>query len=178
MFCEDASTESHNNSGLLLDKTQIDIISSSLRSQMTDKLLAYKDSYKQSFPIQESTEKLLQVPTLDDLTEKLLIQKHGRLATFGTSQSLFFQPYKSIEKIAFQGQVAARMGIISLCYSQQAMGLLLKNLKSESPNLDEGIQNVRDLFAMSTKSLDQLSRTGAFFHLLRRKATGSRYWST
>ena len=171
MFGEDASTESHNNSGLLLDKTQIDIISSSLRSQMPDKLSAYKDSYKQSFPIQESTEKLLQVPSLDYLTERLLIKKHGRRATFGTSQSLFSQPYKSIEKIAFQGQVAARMGIISLCYSQQAMGLLLKNLKSESPNLDEAIQNVRDLFAMSTKSLDQLSRTGAFFHLVRRKAT-------
>ena len=63
------------------------------------------------------------------------------------------------------------MGIISLCYSQQAMGLLLKNLKSESPNLDEAIQNVRDLFAMSTKSLDQLSRTGAFLYFVRRKAT-------
>ena len=63
------------------------------------------------------------------------------------------------------------MGIISLCYSLQAMALLLKNLKSESPNLDESVQNVRDLFAMSTKSLDQLSRTGAFFHLVRRKAT-------
>ena len=171
MFGEDALTESHNNSGLLLDKTQIDIISSSLRSQMPDKLSAYKDSYKQSFPIQESTKKLLQVPNLDDLTERLLIKKHGHLATFGASQSLFSQPYKSIERIAFQGQVAARMGIISLCYSQQAMGLLLKNLKSESPNLDEAIQNDRDLFAMSTKSLAQLFRTGAFFHLVRRKAT-------
>ena len=111
------------------------------------------------------------MPSLDNLTEKLMIKKHGRRAIFGTSQSLFSQPCKSIEKIAFQGQVAARMGIISLCYSQQAMGLLLKNLKSESPNLDEAIQNVRDLFAMSTKSLDQLSRTGTFFQLVRRKVT-------
>ena len=37
MFGEDASTESHNNSGLFIDKTLIDIISSSLRSKMTDK---------------------------------------------------------------------------------------------------------------------------------------------
>ena len=103
------------------------------------------------------------MPSLDDLTERLWIKKHGRRATFGTSQSLFSQPYKSIEKIAFQGQVAARMGIISLCSSQQATGLLLKNLKRASPNLDEAIQNVRDLVAMSTKSLEQLSRTGAFF---------------
>lgn len=51
------------------------------------------------------------------------------------------------------------------------MGNLLNNLKSSSPNLDEAVQNVRDIFAMSTKSLDQMSRTGAFLHLNRRKAT-------
>ena len=30
---------------------------------------------------------------------------------------------------------------------------------------------MRDIFAMSTKSLDQVARTGAFHHLIRRKAT-------
>ena len=46
MFGEDALTDSHNNySGLLLDKTQIDIISSSLRSQMPDTVnLLYNDT--------------------------------------------------------------------------------------------------------------------------------------
>ena len=108
---------------------------------------------------------------MEDLTERLLIKKHGRRAAFGSSQSLFTQPFKSVEKIAYQGQVAARMGIISVCYTQQALGCLLNNLSGKSPNLDEAVQNVRDIFAMSTKSLDQMSRTGAFHYLIRRKAT-------
>ncbi|MCG7878005.1 MAG: hypothetical protein N0C90_16985, partial [Candidatus Thiodiazotropha endolucinida] len=167
MFGEDAIADSKSSKGLALDKSQIDTISETLRCQAPDKLSAYKDSFKQSFPVQDCSEKLLQVPSLDELTERLLIKKHGRRAAFGSSQSLFSQPYKSIEKIAFQGQVASRMGIVSVCYAQQALGLLLRNLQSTELNVDEAIQNVRDLFAISTKSLDQLSRTGAFFHLIR-----------
>lgn len=64
----------------------------------------------------------------------------------------------------------SRIGIISVCYGQQALGLLLKNLKSSSPNLDELILNVRHLFAMSTKLLDQFARSGAVHHLVHRKA--------
>ena len=48
-----------------------------------------------------------------------------------------------MEKVAYQGQVAARMGIISMCYVQQALRSLLQNLKSNSPNIDEAVQNVR-----------------------------------
>lgn len=44
------------------------------------------------------------------------------------------------------------MGIISVCYTQQALGRLLNNWSGKSPNLDEAVQNVRDIFAMSTKS--------------------------
>lgn len=172
MFGDDAQANSSNSkNGLCLDKAQIDTINLSWRCKVPDKISAYKETCKQSFPVSDSTETVLKVPSLDDLSERLLIRKHGRKAAFGSTQSLFSQPYKSIEKIAFQGQVAARMGIISICYTQQALGSLLNNLKSTSPNLDEAIQNVRDIFAMSTKSLDQMSRTGAFHHLNRRKAT-------
>ena len=99
---------------------------------------------------------------MDDLTERLLIKKHGRRAAFNSSQSLYTQPFKSLEKIAYQGQVASCMGIIPVCYTQLALGRLLNNLRGKSPNLDEAVQNVRDIFTMSTKSLDQMSRTGAF----------------
>ena len=171
MFGDDAQTDSSDSkSGLCLDKAQIGIINLSWRCQAPDKISAYKESSKQSFPVSDSTEKVLKVPSLDDLSERLLIKKHGRKAAFGSSQCLYSQPYKSIERIAYQGQVAARMGIISICYTQQALGKLLNNLKSSSPNLDEAVQNVRDIFAMTTKSLDQMSRTGAFHHLNRRKA--------
>ncbi|XP_071123854.1 uncharacterized protein [Mytilus edulis] len=63
------------------------------------------------------------------------------------------------------------MGLITTCYLQQASGNLLDNLTSDSPNLDSAIQNVKDIFALSTKSLDQTARTGAFHHMIRRRAT-------
>ena len=166
MFGEDAQIANQNNRGLTLDNAQVEIINTSWRSQAPDKMAAYKDSYRQSFPIHESAEAL---PSLDELTERLLIKKHGHRTAYGSSQSLFSQPFKSIEKIVYQRQVASWMGLISDCYSQQALGLLLKNLKSESPNLDKAVQNVRDLFAISTKTLDQFARAEAFMHLMRRK---------
>lgn len=173
MFGDDAEADSKSSKGLSLDKTQMDIIKSSWRCQAPDKLSAFRDAYKHAFPIQSGTdtEKLLQVPSLDELSERLLIKKHGRRAAFGSTQTLFSQPFKSMEKIAYQGQVAARMGIISMCYAQQALGSLLQNLKGNTPNIDEAVQNVRDIFAISTKALDQFCRTGAFHHLVRRKAT-------
>ena len=66
--------------------------------------------------------------------------------------------------------MAARMGIITSCYTQQALGVLLDNLTSNEPNIDRAIQHVRDIFAMTTKTLDQVARTGALHHLCRRKA--------
>ena len=172
IFGDDAQINSSNSkSGLCLDEAQIDTIKLSWGCKAPDKMSAYKESCKQSFPVSDSTESVLSVPSLDDLSERRLIRRHGRKAAFGSNQSLYSQSYKSIEKIGYQGQVAARMGIISICYTQQALGSLLNNLKSSSPNLDEAVQNVRDIFAMSTKSLDQMARTGAFHHLIRRKAT-------
>ena len=81
--------------------------------------------------------------SLDELSERLLIKKYGRRAAFGSSQTLFNQPFKYMEKVAYQGQVAARMGIISMCYAQQALGSLLQNLKSDSPNIDVGTECMR-----------------------------------
>ena len=172
MFGEDAQANSSNqNIGLRLDKAHIDVLNSFWRCQAPEKLTAYRDSYKPTFHVHESSVKMPQVPSLHELSERLLIKKHGRSADFSNSQALFTQPFKSIEKIAFQGQLAARMGIISLCYAQQALSLLLTDLKNDSPNLDQAVQNVRDIYAISTKSLDQMCRSGAFHQLIRRKAT-------
>ena len=114
---------------------------------------------------------MLKVPSLDDLSERLLIKIYGRKAAFSNTLSLISQSFKSLERISYQGQVASRLSIISICYTHQTLCSLLNNLKSSSPNLDEAIQNVRDIFVTSTKSLDQMSRTGAFHHLSRRKVT-------
>ncbi|VDH94104.1 Hypothetical predicted protein [Mytilus galloprovincialis] len=63
------------------------------------------------------------------------------------------------------------MGIITTAYTQQAFGNLFNTLSENEVNLDKSIQLVRDIFAMSTKSLGQVARAGAFHHLIRRKAT-------
>ena len=53
-------------------------------------LSVYKDSYKPSFPIQESTEKLLKVPCLDDLMERLLIKKNVVVVQLLVLYKVFF----------------------------------------------------------------------------------------
>ena len=55
-------------------------------------------------------------------------------------------------------------------YMQQALRVLLEELKEDNPNLDLATQTTRDIFAMSTKTLDKLGRTGAYDHVIRRKA--------
>lgn len=87
-------------------------------------------------------------------------------------KQLFTQPLKQIEKLAFQGKVAARMGIISVLYLQNALASLSSSIKSDNTNPDI-LQSVNDIFAISMKSLDQFGRTGAFNHMIRRKAAAS-----
>ena len=103
--------------------------------------------------------------------ETFLIKRHSTRAVFKRNRSLYTQHLKEIERLAFQGQTAARMGIIISLYSQQALALLLQELGSEKPNIDKTIQTVRDVFATSTKILDQFGRSGAFDHLIWRKST-------
>ncbi|VDI08037.1 Hypothetical predicted protein [Mytilus galloprovincialis] len=74
-----------------------------------------------------------------------------------------------IEKIAYRGQQAAYMGIVMHMYMQQGLGALMQTLQSDNVDSDKAIQQVRDVFAMSTKSLDQVGRTGTFHHIVRRQ---------
>ena len=50
---------------------------------------------------------------------------------------------------------------------------LLHNLKQIDSNMDSAVQNVKDLFEISTRTLDQLGRTGAFHHIICHKAAAS-----
>ncbi|VDI69725.1 Hypothetical predicted protein [Mytilus galloprovincialis] len=74
-----------------------------------------------------------------------------------------------LERIAYRGQQASFMGIVICMYMQQSLGNLLELLTDETPNIDKAIQQVRDIFAMSTKELDQAGRAGAFHHIIRRQ---------
>ncbi|CAC5379703.1 unnamed protein product [Mytilus coruscus] len=64
------------------------------------------------------------------------------------------------------------MGIISVLYMQQTLGTLLERVENENV-CDETCQMVKDLYAISTKSLDQVGRTGAFNHIIHRKAVAT-----
>jgi hypothetical protein len=74
-----------------------------------------------------------------------------------------------IENIAYRGQQAAHMDISMHMYMQQGLAALIQTLQSDDVNTDRAIQQVRDIFAISTKSLDQFGRTGAFHHIIRRQ---------
>ena len=50
------------------------------------------------------------------------------------------------------------------------MGSLLNTLENDEYEKESTCQTIKDIFAMSTKTLDQAGRTGALFHLVRRKA--------
>ena len=169
LFC--TQTAQSAKDGIKLDQSQIDVLSKSWRSDNPEKVSCYKEEYKHTFPVSQESENFLLVPGLDDLVEPMLQKRHGKLfKPWGKGKQLCSQPLKAIESLAFQGQLAARMNIVSVAYLQQGLGSLLEGLQENNPNIDRAVQTVRDLFAISNKALDQAGRTGAYQHMIRRKA--------
>lgn len=106
---------------------------------------------------------------MDDILEPMLRKKHGSKANkgWGKNRNLVTQPLKGIETLAYQGQIAAGMGIIAIANMQQALGTLLNSISSQDIDTE---QSIKDIFSMSTKPIDQMGRTGALHHLISRKA--------
>lgn len=170
---KDEISKKKSAGGLIIDEAQIEILESTWRSQNPDKISAYREEYRSYFPVHEDSLEFLNVPKLDDILEIMLKQTHGAKAVsnWDTTRQLYSQPFKQIEKLGFQGQFAARMNIISTLYIQQALGSLATYVDQGDVSQETLSNMIKDIFAMSTKSLDQAGRTGAFFHLIRRKAT-------
>lgn len=170
----DTNQDTCSDEGLILDEAQIKILDKSWRTQAPERVTAFKDDYKAAFPVHEKTASVLQVPGLDDIIEPMLAKRHGRdFKPWGRNKQLCSQPLRTIEQLGFQGQMASRMNIIAVSYLQQGLGALLTTLKEKEVNIDRATQEVRDLFDMSTKALDQAGRAGAFHHMIRRKAAVS-----
>ncbi|XP_060604440.1 uncharacterized protein LOC132757243 [Ruditapes philippinarum] len=156
--------------GLVLDSSQIEVLNNSYRCKEPNFLSAFSEENFDLFPVDSESEKWLQVPPLDSLVECCLTKRFGNRASFVKSKgrTLFTQPCKMVEKIAYKGQQAARLGLIIQMYIQQSLGNFLQFLESDDFNKEKATQHVKDVFAMSTKALDQLGRSGAFHHVIRR----------
>lgn len=169
IFGEDAVVKkSEKKKGIVLDKSQIEVIENGYRCKQPNYLSAFAEENFDLFPVDEEHVKFLEVPTLDSLIEVCLMKKYGAKASFSKGKELFTQPAKMIEKIAYKGQQAARLGLVIQTYIQQSLGNMLQLLESDVFNKTDATQMVKDIFAMSTKCLDQISRSGAFHHIVRR----------
>lgn len=179
LFGDDALTKkTEAKLGIQIDESQKQVLLNSWRSTNPNSVSAFAEDNREDFPVQEETEKYLQVPSIDDLIGGCLIKKRGRKAAFtNTCKSLFSQPSKMIENIAYRGQQAAYMGISMHMYMQQGLAALIQILQSDDVNTDRAIQQARDIFAISTKSLDQFGRTGAFHHIIRTSVSNDGHWT-
>lgn len=116
----------------------------------------------------------MQFPSLDDLDEDTLIRHHGKKAGFiRNARHVHSQPYKMVENTAYRGQQAPYLGTVFNLYIQQGLASLMSILKEDvcDMHMDQVKKQVRGIFAMSTKTLDQFGRCGAFHHIIRRQVT-------
>lgn len=171
MFGEDALVKNKPvKEGISLDDSQLKVLQNSFRCDKPNFLTAFNEESVDMFPVDESCEKYLKVPSLDDLVDGCLTKRYGQKASFSKNKGkvLFTQPCKMVDKICFKGQHAARMGLVMQCYLQQGLGSLLTAIQADDLDKVSTVQKVKDVFAISTKVLDQLGRAGAFHHIARR----------
>lgn len=170
IFGDDARVKrTERKSGIVIDESQKEVLDETLHCKTPNFLTSFNEENYDLFPVDESTEKFLEVPSLDSLIEGCLVKRHGMKASYkNKAKSLCSQPSKMVEKIAYKGQQAARLGIVMQLYVQQSLGNLLENLQRNDIDKDKCITSVKDIFAMTTKGLDQLGRTAAFNHIIRR----------
>ncbi|CAC5394844.1 unnamed protein product [Mytilus coruscus] len=106
----------------------------------------FKDSNRQSFPVDPSCENYFNVPTFNNTVESLLIKRFGPKAAFGTFPCLFSKELKPLEKIAYQGHLAARIEVEAFLEK----GAIEKVPQSE---IGQGVYSTLFLVPKKTKDL-------------------------
>ena len=162
--------------GLSIEPSQLSVLDQSWHASEPNKVTSYKIDYKDTFLLDADTEKYLHVPELENLVDKCLkkhVGVHYKDFKQRKSRSLLSQPAKSVEKTAQLGQLSVKYGIAIMLYIQNALKDLMLSFDSDNTTMSDISKTVRDIFAMSTKCLDQQGRSGAYFHILRRKVTMS-----
>lgn len=156
--------------GISIDNSQKETLNNSWHCDQPSFLTATGDNYEELFPVDAETEKILQVPSLDDMVEDLLVENYGSKAAFTSKKtSLFNQPCKMVEHILYKGQQAAKYALTMQLYTQQCLGKLMVAFQDDSLDKEKCTTQIRDIFAISTKCLEQIGRTGAFHHIGRRQ---------
>lgn len=172
IFGEDATVKKDDKKvGISLDKSQIDVIENSWHHKNPSSLSTTFEENFDLFPVDDESEKYLSVPSLEPLVEGCLKKKHGERAKFGKKPALYTQPCKMIEKQAYSGQQSARMAMTMQIYVQQSLGNLMQSFKNNPVDKDFCVSQIQEIFSMSTKCLEQIGRTGAFHHIVRRCCT-------
>lgn len=173
IFGDDAKVSKNKTEqiGMAIDDSQKEVLLTSYRSSNPSYLTSYSEDVIDLFPVNKETEEFLQVPPIDPLIESCLIKRHGSKAAFSSSKArgkgLYTQPCKMVERIAYKGSHAARLGVIIQLYVQQSLGNLLQTIQSDFDK-EKIEKQVKDIFSMTTKGLDQIGRAGAFHQIIRR----------
>ena len=90
IFCIDAkASHQSQEKGLVLDESQKSVIEESWHTDNPMKLSALRETYRQNFPVNEESKEVLNVPTLDDSVESMLVKKYGHKAGFSSTPSLY-----------------------------------------------------------------------------------------
>ena len=113
---------------LCLDKPQEDILAKSWRAMDPERLTAYKEDSKVCFPINEKSESTLQVPSLGNLLEPMLIKKNGQksMKAWGKSKQLASQPLRAIEKYCIPGTNGIQNRHYFSLFHTTSFGVLVK----------------------------------------------------
>ncbi|VDI20607.1 Hypothetical predicted protein [Mytilus galloprovincialis] len=83
IFGEDAiAKKTEKKIGITMDDSQKEVLMGHWRALKPNLVSAFAEETKELFPVDEETEKFLQVPTLDDFIGNCLVKRHGSKASF------------------------------------------------------------------------------------------------
>ena len=97
----EAANSSDDEVGIVLDQAQVGVLKKSWRSEDPERLTAYKEDTKLSFPVNSKSSDVVRVPALDDLLEPLLRKQNSNFRAWGKSRHLASASMKSIENVAY-----------------------------------------------------------------------------
>ena len=134
---------------IAIDQSQKEVLQNSYRTKESNFLTAFSEDNYELFPVNEETEKYIQVTSLDTLVNSCLVKRDGPKASFTKSKHNMFstQPYQMVEN-SFQKATISSFGYChAKLYIQQALGNLAEHFQSKI------LTELEDLIKLETFSL-------------------------